>query len=114
MKRRICSYDLAAVPEDGYVLTDDGGEIYLCNARCLCIWSVSLATKPGLSEELKARKLVLKVPAGEELVFETIIGLARWASSHALGVEVTSARADESGQRPLKVRRKRSREHSEE
>jgi hypothetical protein len=26
MKRRICSYDLAAVPEDGYVVTDDGGE----------------------------------------------------------------------------------------
>jgi hypothetical protein len=85
MKRRICSYDLAAVPEDGYVVTDDGGEIYLCNARCLCIWAVSLATKPGLSEELKTRRLVLKVPAGEELVFETIAGLARWASSHALG-----------------------------
>ena len=71
MKRRICSYDLAAVPEDGYVLTDDGGKIYLCNARCLCIWAVSLATKPGLSEELKTRRLVLKVPAGEEFVFET-------------------------------------------
>ena len=88
--------------------------IYLCNARCLCIWSVSLATKPGLSEELKARKLVLKVRAGEELAFETIIGLARWASSHALGVGKASDRADEGGQRPLKVRRKRSREHSEE
>jgi len=71
--------------EDGYIVTDDGGEIYLCNARCLCIWAVSLATKPGLTEELKVRRLVLKVPAGEELVFETIIGLARWASSHALG-----------------------------
>jgi hypothetical protein len=114
MKRRICSYDLAAVPEDGYVVTDEGGEIYLCNARCLCIWAVSLATKPGLSEELQVRKVVLKVPAGEELVFETIIGLARWASSHALGVDVTSAGADESGRRPLKVRSKRSREQSEE
>jgi hypothetical protein len=69
MKRRICSYDLAAVPDDGYIVTDERGEIYLCNARCLCIWAVTL---------------VLKVPAGEELVFETIIGLARWASSHAL------------------------------
>ena len=112
MKRRICSYDLAGAPEDGYVVTDDGGEIYLCNARCLCIWAVSLATKPGLSEELKARRLVLKVPAGEELVFETIIGLARWASSHVLGAEVTSAGAGESGQRPLKVRRNRSHEQS--
>jgi hypothetical protein len=36
-----------------YVLTDDEGEIYLCNARCLYIWAVSLATEPGLSEDLK-------------------------------------------------------------
>lgn len=64
MKRRICSYDLAAVPDDGYVVTDDGGEIYLCNARCLCIWAVSLATKPGLPEEVEARRLVLMVPTG--------------------------------------------------
>lgn len=85
MKRRSCSYDMAAVAEDGYTVTDERGEIYLCNARCLCIWSITQATKPGLSEELKARRLVLKVAAGEELVFETIIGLARWASSHALG-----------------------------
>ena len=85
MKRRICSYDMAAVPEDGYIVTDERGEIYLCNARRLCNWAVTLATKPGLSEELKARRLVLKVPAGEELVFESIAGLARWASSHALG-----------------------------
>jgi hypothetical protein len=114
MKRRICSYDLAAVPDDGYVVTDDRGDIYLWNARCLCIWAVSLATKPGLSEELKARRLVLKVPAGEELVFETIIGLARWASSHALGAEVTEAQAGESGRRQLKVRQERSSEQSEE
>jgi hypothetical protein len=76
MKRRIRSYDLGAVSDDGYVVTDDKGEIYLCNVRCLCIWAVSLSTKPGLSEELKTRKLVLKVPAGKDLVFETVIGLA--------------------------------------
>jgi hypothetical protein len=34
--------------------------------------AVLLATKPGLSDKLKARRLVLKVPAGEELVLETI------------------------------------------
>lgn len=85
MNRRICFYDLAAVSEDGFLVTDDGGEIYLCNARCLCIWVVSLATKPGLSEELKIRRLVLKVSAGEEFVSETIAGLARWASCDALG-----------------------------
>ena len=62
MKRRICSYDMAAVPEDGYIVTDEGGEIYLCNARCLCIWAVSLATKPGLSEELKLSLIHISEP----------------------------------------------------
>jgi len=33
---------MAAVPEDGYIVTDERGEIYLCNARCLCIWAVTL------------------------------------------------------------------------
>jgi hypothetical protein len=84
VKMRICSYDMAAVPEDSYVLKDDEGEIYLCNARCLCIWAVTLATKPGLSEELKNRKSVLGGPIGEEVAFETMIGLARWAAARAL------------------------------
>ena len=48
MKRRICSYDLASVPEDGYVVTDDGGEIYLCNPRCLCIWAVESVQSCGV------------------------------------------------------------------
>jgi hypothetical protein len=69
MKRRICSYDMAAVPEDSYMLKDDEGEIYLCNARCLCIWAVTLATKPGLSDDLKNRKSVLRGPTGEEVAF---------------------------------------------
>ena len=47
--------------------------------------------------------------AGEDLVFETIIGLARWASSHALGAEVTNAQAGESERRQLKVRKKQNR-----
>ena len=84
MKRRICSYDMVAVPEESYVLKDDEGEIYLCNARCLCIWAVMLATKPALSEDLKNRKSVLRGPTGEEVAFETMIGLARWATTHAL------------------------------
>jgi hypothetical protein len=28
MKRRVRSYDLSAIPDDGYVVTDDEGEIY--------------------------------------------------------------------------------------
>jgi len=55
-----------------------------CNARCLCIWAVSLATKPGLCEDLKNWKSVLRAPTGEEVAFETMIGLAQWAASRAL------------------------------
>jgi hypothetical protein len=84
VKRRICSYDRAAVPEASYVLKDAEGEIYLCNSRCLCIWAVSLATKPGLSEDLKNWKSILRAPTGEEVAFETMIGLARWAAARAL------------------------------
>ena len=28
MKRRMCSYDMVAVPKGSYVLKEDGGEIY--------------------------------------------------------------------------------------
>jgi hypothetical protein len=45
---------------------------------------VSLATKPGLSEDLKNWKSVLTAPSGEEVTFETLIGLARWAAARAL------------------------------
>ncbi len=30
-KRRICSIDMAKVPPDGYVLTEEQGEMYFCN-----------------------------------------------------------------------------------
>jgi hypothetical protein len=39
-KRRICSYDILEVRPDGYALTETEGEMYFCNARCLCIWAV--------------------------------------------------------------------------
>jgi len=52
--------------------------------RKTSIWAVSLATKPGLSEELKNWKSVLRAPTGEEVAFETMIGLARWAAARAL------------------------------
>jgi hypothetical protein len=40
-----------AVPENAYTVIDHEGEVYLCNARCLCLWSMTLATRPGLPEE---------------------------------------------------------------
>jgi hypothetical protein len=48
MKRRVCSYDRFAVPDPSFVLKDTVGEMYFCNLRCLCVWSVQLATRPNL------------------------------------------------------------------
>jgi hypothetical protein len=81
MKRRICSFDMVVVPENAYV---HAGEIYLCNARCLCLWFLTLATKPGLAEELKTQSLKLNTPNLEEFQFDSIVELARWASANAL------------------------------
>lgn len=39
-KRRICSYDKVEVRPDGYTLTETDGEMYFCNARCLCICAI--------------------------------------------------------------------------
>jgi hypothetical protein len=75
---------MVVVPENAYVLTDDAGEIYRCNARCLCLWSLTLATKPGLAEELKTQSLKLNTPNLEEFQFDSLVELARWASANAL------------------------------
>ena len=75
---------MVAVPENAYVVTDDEGEIYLCNARCLCLWSMTLATKPGIPEEIRTQSLKLNTPNFDELQFESIVELARWAAINAL------------------------------
>ena len=87
MKRRVCSYHMVEVPGDAYVVTDAEGEAYLCNARCLCLWAMALATKPNLPPALKTQPLTLKPPHGDELAFASITALARWASTHALGTD---------------------------
>ncbi len=84
MKRRICSYDMVEVPDESYVVTDDVGEIYQCNPRCLCIWAVLLATRPNLDEKIKGQSLRLKLPSREEKSFDDISALALWATAHAL------------------------------
>jgi hypothetical protein len=45
MKRRVCSYDMFAVPDPSFVLKDSGGEMYFFNSRCFYVWSVGLATR---------------------------------------------------------------------
>jgi hypothetical protein len=65
------------------VLKDDEGDLPLQPALPLHL-AVSLATKPGLSEDHKNWKSVLRGPTGEEVAFETMIDLARWAAARAL------------------------------
>jgi hypothetical protein len=45
MKRRVCSYDMLAVPDPSFVLKDSGGEMHFLNLRCFCVWSVGLAIR---------------------------------------------------------------------
>jgi hypothetical protein len=41
---------MVEVRPDGYTLTETEGEMHFCNARCLCIWAVQLATRPNLAD----------------------------------------------------------------
>ena len=85
MKRQVCSYDMLAVPAPSFVLKDTVGEMYFCNLRCLCVWSVQLATRSNLSEEDKNGAYSLITPSGEEHQFAGIVDVARWAAANALG-----------------------------
>jgi hypothetical protein len=73
MKRRVCSYDMLAVPDPSFVLKDTVGEMYFCNLRRLCVWSVLLATRPNLSIEDKTGAYWLTTPSGEEHQFAGIV-----------------------------------------
>ena len=83
MKRRVCSYDMFAVPDPSFVLKDTVGEMYFCNLRCFCVWSVLLATRPNLSVEDKTGVYSLITPSGEEHQFNGIVDVARWATAAA-------------------------------
>jgi hypothetical protein len=45
---------------------------------------VTLATKVGLPDDIKTKSLKLYTPDPEELRFESIVELARWAATNAL------------------------------
>jgi hypothetical protein len=85
MKRRICSYDMTEVPADSYTLTEEQGDIYLCNARCLCLWAVQRATRSNLVEVHRGSALIMTTPEGEKRRFEGIVELAQWAAAKAIG-----------------------------
>ena len=81
MKRRVCSCDMFAVPDPSFVLKDTVGEMYFCNLRCFCVWSVQFATRPNLSVEDKTGAYSLATPSGDEHQFTGIVDVARWATA---------------------------------
>ncbi len=83
-RRRICSYDLAEVSTDAYIVTDERGEMYFCNARCVAIWALDFATKPNRPQEQKSVALDLRTPASERRQFPNVGELAAWAVANAL------------------------------
>lgn len=83
MKRRVFSYDMFVVPDPSFVLKDTFGEMYFCNLRCFCVWSVQRATRPDLSAEDKAGAYLLTTPEGEEHQLAGIVDVARWATATA-------------------------------
>jgi len=83
-KRRICSYDMVEVRPDGYLLTETEGEMYFCNARCLCVWAVQLATRPNLADGRKLPGVQLTQPTGEQRAFADVEELAKWSVANAL------------------------------
>lgn len=87
--RNFCSYDRLAVPGNGFVLDHDGEELYFCKLRCLCLWSVQVATRPTLSEADRRGTFLLHSLTQKELRFEGIVELARWSASSALGKAAT-------------------------
>ena len=45
------------------------GAVYFCSARCLCIWSILLATKANLPEERTKLDLDLVMPGEARVHF---------------------------------------------
>ena len=81
MKRRVCSYDIFAVPSRSFVLKDSGGERCFCNLRCFCVWSVGLAASPNLSREVRTNAYPPTTPSGEQHQFAGIVDVARWGTA---------------------------------
>jgi hypothetical protein len=83
-KRRVCSFDMAEVSLEGYLLAEEQGEMSFCNALCLCLWAVHFVTNPRRSEEQKKIACELTMPSGERRRFADFIEAAQWSAANAL------------------------------
>jgi hypothetical protein len=85
MKRQICSYDMLAVPSHSYTVSDTEGEMYFCNSRYLCLWSMMLVAKPNLPTDDHEQLFVMTLSDGSKRSFDTLIELAQWSAANAIG-----------------------------
>jgi hypothetical protein len=84
-KRRICSYDMVEVSAESFLLVEEQGEMYFCNARCLGLWAVHFVTNPHRPEEQKNLAVVeLSAPSGERRRFAHFLAVAQWSAANAL------------------------------
>jgi hypothetical protein len=83
-KRRLCSYDMVEVAAEAYVLAEEQGHMYFCDARCLCLWAVHFVTNPRRSEEQKRIACEMTTPSGERRKFTDFIEAAQWSAANAL------------------------------
>lgn len=84
MKRRICSYDIVEVPQDCYVLREEGGEMYFCNPRCLFLWAGTFVTKHTPADSKISTAFEMNEPSGQIRHFESLVSVAQWAAANAL------------------------------
>lgn len=83
-KMKRCSYDMLEVPLHHFRVDKEDGEVFLCTARCCALWSLALATRPQLPEELAKCQPALELPSGERLSFGSLAELALWSAKEAL------------------------------
>lgn len=76
--------------EESYLLLEEQGEMYFCNARCLCLWAVQFVTSPHRPEEQKNVAVVLTAPSGERRRFDHFLALAQWSAANALQGDTNS------------------------
>ncbi len=75
---------MAEVPAEGYVIVDDQGEMYLCNARCLCLWAIQFVLNPRRSEEQRRLACELTTPSAGRRRFADYFEVARYSAAVAL------------------------------
>ena len=74
---------MLAVSSHSYTVSDDEGEIYFCNSRCL--WPMMLVTKPNPPEGSRQPLFVMTLPNGKKRSFDTLVELAQWSAANAIG-----------------------------